>query len=443
MNMGSRLFAALAALALLVGCKGKGSDVARHVVAGPAALRDVARLTGTVEPADTIQVKAQVTQQIMRILVKEGDFVKKGQLLYDLDRTKLLLTHEQLVIAVAEAKLVLKSADRNLAQSQTQIQNGSISANSVQDLEIARDKARLDLQNAQLNLKSNESDLGYTRVTAPQDGQLIRLPVTAGEMAIAANEASGNVLGVIADPSQMKVVVEVSELDYPRLKLGQSVEISTEAQADKLIQGRVTYIPPAASSSSSNASVMVFKVEVTVDRNAPAIDFADVAGGAHHGPGNSAWKRDSSGHRGGGGRDSLARGGNHWGGKIASSPGGGHWSGDSTHRGHHGGKGGGKDSLNTALAPGMTVNVDFVFLERKAEVTVPYDMVTTSKDGSKKMVRVNDDHGLHPKPVQVGATDYKNYEILSGLSAGDTVYAADDGPGGNANGKGQGHGPGF
>jgi RND family efflux transporter MFP subunit len=441
MNMGSRSFAAMAALALLVGCKGKGSDLARHVVAGPAALRDVARLTGTVEPADTIQVKAQVTQQIMHILVKEGDFVKKGQLLFDLDRTKLLLTHEQLVIAVAEAKLVLKSADRNLSQSQTQIQNGSVSANSVQDLEIARDKARLDLQNAQLNLKSNESDLSYTRVTAPQDGQLIRLPVTAGEMAIAANEASGNVLGVIADPSQMKVVVEVSELDYPRLKLGQSVEISTEAQPDKLIQGRVTYIPPAASSSSSNASVMVFKVEVTVDRHAPAIDFADVAGGAHHGSGNPAWKRDSSGQRGSGG-DSLARGGGQWGAKGAASSGGGHWSRDSTRGGHRGGRTGAKDTLNTALAPGMTVNVDFVFLERKADVTIPYDMVTTSKDGSKKMVRVRDDHGLHPKPVQVGATDYKNYEILSGLSAGDTVYAADDANGGTDS-KGKGKGPGF
>jgi RND family efflux transporter MFP subunit len=426
MSMGSRSIAALAALALFAGCKGKVSDSTRHAVAGPAMLRDVARLTGTVEPADTIQVKAQVTQQIMRILVKEGDFVKKGQLLFDLDRTKLLLTHEQLVIAVAEAKLVLKSADRNLAQSQTQIQNGSVSANSVQDLEIARDKARLDLQNAQLNLKSNESDLGYTRVTAPQDGQLIRLPVTAGEMAIAANEASGNVLGVIADPSQMKVVVEVSELDYPRLKLGQSVEISTEAQPDKLIQGRVTYIPPAASSSSSNASVMVFKVEVTVDRHAPAIDFADVAGGAHHGPGNAAWKHDSSGRHGAG--------------KDASSSGS-HWSRDSTHH-HHAGQVGGKDSLNTALAPGMTVNVDFVFLERKADVTIPYDMVTTSKDGSKKMVRVRDERGLHPKPVQVGATDFKNYEILSGLSAGDTVYAEDAaGPG--AEGKGKGKGPGF
>jgi RND family efflux transporter MFP subunit len=434
MSMESRPFALLAAIALLVGCKGKEDAASvRRIAAGPSTLRDVARLTGTVEPSDTIQVKAQVTQQIMRVLVKEGDFVKKGQLLFDLDRTKLSLTHEQLVIAVAEAKLVVKSADRNLAQAQTQIQNGTVSANSVQDLEIARDKARLDLQNAQLNLKSNESDLAYTRVSATRDGQLIRLPVTAGEMAVAANEASGNVLGVIADPTRLKVVVEVSELDYPRLKLNQSVEISTEAQPDKLLPGHVTYIPPAAQASSSNASVMVFKVEVTVDRDAKPINLSDVAGGMHHAWGGRPGR--DSGHGGkswaGAGRDGASA-------KHGGKPSG----GDSLHTRHHGAGGvASKDSLNTTLAPGMTVNVDFVFLERKVDVAIPYDMVTASKDGSRKMVRIKDENGMHPKPVQIGATDFKSYEILSGLSAGDTVYAADDANGGG-NGAGKGRGPG-
>jgi hypothetical protein len=88
----------------------------------------------------------------------------------------------------------------------------------------------------------------------------------------------------------------------------------------------------------------------------------------------------------------------------------------------------------------MTVNVDFVFLERKVDVAIPYDMVTASKDGSRKMVRVRDEKGLHPKPVQIGATDFKSYEILSGLSAGDTVYAADDANGGNGNAPGKGRG---
>jgi len=416
--MRTRAFGAAAVLSLLAGCMGKSaSSNVRTAVAGPAMLRDVARLTGTVEPSDTIQIKSQVTQQILHVLAKEGDFVKKGQLLFDLDREQLQLKHEQLVIAVSSANLTLKSADRDLSRAQVQIQNGSVSADHVQDLEIARDKSRLSLKNAQLDLKSNERDLYYTRITAPRDGQLIRLPVTEGEMAVTASSASGNVLGVIADPTRLKVVVEVSELDYPRLKLGQKVEISTEAQPNKLLQGRVTYIPPSASPSASNTSVMVFKVEVTIDQNAAPVKLSDVAGARVRGGSGKVGSGDTLvGRTGKPGRDSSK-----------------------SHRAA-GGRAAIVDSLNTALAPGMTVNVDFVFLERKVEIAVPYDMVTSSKDGARKMLRVRDEKGLHPKPVQIGSTDFKSYEILTGVSAGDTVFAAEEAAAGGA--KGNAPGPG-
>lgn len=413
---------------VLVGCKGKDSDTpTRHAVAGPASLRDVARLTGTVEPIDTIQVKSEVSYQITKLHVKEGDYVKKGQLLFELDRIQLDLKHQQLIVAVETAKLSLRSAERDLQRAQAQIKNGSVSADHVQDLEIARDKARLALQSSQIDLKSNERDLANTRIVAPRDGQLIRLNVSEGEMAVAASSASGNVLGVIADPTRLKVVVEVSELDFPRLKLGQKVEISTESQPDKLLEGNVSYIPPSAQASTSNASVMVFKVEVTLDASAKSVDYAEVAGGMKHHRPDGAGKGEGKG------------------------------SGDSTsHRHHRETASASKEKLNTTLVPGMTVNVDFVFLERKVEIAVPYDMVTTGSDGMSKTIWVRgkapegDAKGkhagggkgssmmgnFHPKRVQVGSTDYKTYEILSGLSAGDTVFAAPD----TSSKSGKGHG---
>lgn len=420
----------MAAIALLAGCNGRknAASTSRSAVVGPASLRDVARLTGTVEPADTMQVKSEVTYQIKRVLVKEGDFVKKGQLLFDLDRVQLQLKHEQLVIAVATARLSLKSAQRDLERAQIQLKNGSVSADHVQDLEIARDKDKLTLQSAELDLKSNDRDLSNTRITAPRDGQLIRLNVTEGEMAVAASSASGNVLGVIADPTRLKVVVEVSELDFPRLKLGQKVEISTESQADKLLQGVVSYIPPSAQASSSNSSVMVFKVEVTLDMNAKPEDFSEVAGGFKH-------------HRfgGAGGKDSVRsqhvgkQDGHREGGDSARAAA---WKQKAKEREAK------AEKINTTLVPGMTVNVDFVFVERKVDLAVPYDMVSTAADGATKIVWVRGKAkdgeekvrrrpsalagDFHPKRIQAGATDYKSYEILSGLSAGDTIFAAPD-----------------
>lgn len=415
--------AALGTLAFLSGCN-KDSQAAptRSVVAGPASLRDVARLTGTVKPSDSVVVKSEVSGQIKRLLIKAGDFVKKGQLLIELDREQLELKRDQLQIAVETARLALKAAERDLVRGQSQLSGGSVSADHVQDLEMARDRAKLSLRNAELDLKSNVRDLANTRIVSPRDGQVIALNVTEGEMATSVTAASGgSSLAVLADPRDLKVVVEVSELDFPRLKLGQKVEVSTESQSDKLLIGRVSYIPPGAQASATNSSVMVFKVEVTLDKDAKPVDYAEVAGGAkrqHHGEG-----------KGGDGKERARRDSSSRLAKAAAA----------------------KDSSNTSLVPGMTVNVDFVFLERKAEITVPYNLVTVGTDGITRTVWVRkgpgggpngkdgpgakDDKrpsdkdkapGLRPQRIQVGATDYKNTEILAGLALGDTVFAAPD-----------------
>lgn len=410
----------------LVGCKDKTADVpTRSVVVGPASLRDVARLTGTVKPSDSVVVKSEVSGQIKRLLIKAGDFVKKGQLLVEIDREQLELKRDQLQISVETARLTLKAAERDLDRARSQVSTGTVSNDHVQDLEFARDKAKLTLRNAELDLKSNQRDLSNSRIVSPRDGQVIALNVTEGEMATSVTAAAGGTsIAVLADPHDLKVVVEVSELDFPRLKLGQRVEVSTESQSDKLLIGHISYIPPGAQASASNASVMVFKVEVTLDKDAKAVDFSEVAAGA---------KRS---HEGG------AKGGK--GGKEGMS---GHRPGsDSSGKRQHKAVAAARDSVNTSLVPGMTVNVDFVFLERKAELTVPYNLVATGSDGVTRTVWVRRGAGAAPdaksdkksasdkdkapglrsQRVQVGATDYKNTEILSGLSLGDTVFAAPD-----------------
>lgn len=404
----------LGSLALLSGCnKDSQATPSRAVVAGPASLRDVARLTGTVKPSDSVVVKSEVSGQIKRLLIKAGDFVKKGQLLIELDREQLELKRDQLQIAVETAKLTLKAAERDLVRGQSQLTGGSVSADRVQDLEMARDRARLALRNAELDLKSNLRDLSNTRIVSPRDGQVIALNVTEGELATSVTSASGGAsLAVLADPRDLKVVVEVSELDFPRLKLGQKVEISTESQVDKLLIGRVSYIPPGAQASATNASVMVFKVEVTLDKGAKPVDYSEVAGGAKRpyrgeGMNGTKRKRDTTEH---------AR-------KAAAQT----------------------DSSNTTLVPGMTVNVDFVFLERKVEVAVPYNLVTVGSDGitrtvwvrkgpggapdskdAKKSTDKDKAPGLRPQRVQIGATDFKHTEILGGLALGDSVFSAPD-----------------
>jgi hypothetical protein len=102
------------------------------------------------------------------------------------------------------------------------------------------------------------------------------------------------------------------------------------------------------------------------------------------------------------------------------------------------------DSASTGLMPGMTVGVDFVFLQRDVPVAVPYEAIrsgSSAAEGSSATAKAGTASssvsrpatvlvrgakgGLESKQVRIGVTDYRHTEILEGVVAGDTVWISD------------------
>jgi multidrug efflux pump subunit AcrA (membrane-fusion protein) len=145
----------------------------------------------------------------------------------ELDPEPFQLKVDRAAIVVDRAKLALGTAERNLERAKPLVATGSVSADALQDLEVALAKARLDLRDAELNLRETRKDLADSRIAAPMRGRLIALDVEEGEMVAAATSMSGGTtMGTVADPRKMKVEVEVGELDFPRLKQDMEVEVS-------------------------------------------------------------------------------------------------------------------------------------------------------------------------------------------------------------------------
>jgi RND family efflux transporter MFP subunit len=393
------------AAAAMVACGGKNGKEAqgRMVAAAPATLRDAVRFSGSVEPVVQVDLKAEISGRILSLPVEEGAKVRKGVVIAQLDPEPYQLKVDRALLALDRAKLVLSTADRDLQRSKALLSTGTVSKDAVEDLETARRKAELDLRDASLQLREAKKDLASAQIRAPMDGQLIALDVEEGEMVASAEAASGGTtMGVVADPSRMKVEVEVGELDYPRLKPGMRVWVSSGASdGGGRVQGRVTFISSSARASSSSSSVQVFPVEITLDADsasrAPRGAMSESVGqrprpdhGASRDPGRSGKK---------GGRDSSAA-------KAGKE---------------RGPRGGGLD-----LVAGMTVAVDFVFMEREVPVAVPSSAIQKGKgpEGSTVMVK-GPDGKVVSRAVRVGATDYRNTEILEGLVAGDSVLVQD------------------
>jgi len=371
----------LALVAGLSACEKKDDAAAkgRMVAAGPTTLRDAVRFSGSVEPVTQVDLKAEISGRILSLPVEEGAMVEKGAVLLQLDPEPYQLKVDRAALTVDRAKLVISTAVRDLQRSKALLATGTVSNDAVEDLEVARKKAELDLRDAELQLREARKDLANAQVRASMDGQLITLNVEEGEMVASAEAASGGTtLGVVADPSRMKVEVEVGELDYSRLKLGMSVEVSSGSTDGGKLKGTVTFISSSARASSASSSVQVFPVEVSIE-------------------GKGVSKVDGASKGGATASSDKAAGTGKTRGRSAS-----------------------RNAESLDLVAGMTVAVDFLFMERDVPVSVPQSALQKGKGGSTVMVK-GADGKTASRVVRTGATDYRHTEILEGLAAGDSV----------------------
>ncbi len=208
---------------------------------------DIARLvsaTGSLSPLKYGELKFDRAGRIKQIMVKEGDYVKEGQILARLE-------DEQERLSLLQAENALKSAKSELKQAKV-----SSSKNVVQEKER-------QLKERELNLQLREKDLEDTVLKAPFSGVVSKIYVEEGEVASSANiSASSNILRLI-DTSMLFADVSVDEVDISQIKLDQKVQITVDAYPDEVFSGKVVYI---ASETFTSSGLVVIEVKIKLEK---------------------------------------------------------------------------------------------------------------------------------------------------------------------------------
>ncbi|MEG2631068.1 MAG: efflux RND transporter periplasmic adaptor subunit [Comamonas sp.] len=216
---------------------------------------------GTLQPLRSVDVGAQVSGQITRLLVRAGDAVEKGQLLAEIDASVLAATVEagQAQIASLRAQADDARAQHELAQQQhaRQQQLASDEATRLEDLQTAAATlksaaAHIAQYEAQIkqtaaSLRADEARLGYTRIYAPIAGTVTSLDVKEGQT-LNATYQTPTVLR-IADLSRMTVWTDVSEADIRQVKSGMPAYFSTLGSDRRRWSGTVRQVLPAPSAA--------------------------------------------------------------------------------------------------------------------------------------------------------------------------------------------------
>jgi HlyD family secretion protein len=244
--------------------------------------------SGKIEPETKVDVSADVTGRILKIAVKEGDVVRKGQFLIQIDPAQFegAVKRNEALLSSTQASLLQAQANRDQTARQMaralELQKSNpnlISQESVEQAQQASDVAKAvyqtslaQVEQSRAALKEAKDNLARTTLYAPIAGRVTRLAVEEGEVAVPGTfSKETGLLLTVADMSTIIAKVQVDETDVVRLARGDSVQVTIDAFPDTTFVGRVSKISNSAkltstsTSSGSTDKAVDFDVEVTLE----------------------------------------------------------------------------------------------------------------------------------------------------------------------------------
>jgi len=249
---------------------------------GKVPLVSTVACNGRVRAKTKVDISSQVMGQIVTLAVVEGDHVKKGDLLLQIDKAQYDANAQatqaglDALFAQREAdRFAREQAERDLDRTKKNFKASIESEQNLQKAQLMLDSAKANenaderrIEQARANLMGNKDSLRKTTLTSPIDGVVTAKPVEQGENAIVGTMNNpGTVLLTVSDMSIVEGEMEVDETDVPHVKLGQKATLTFDAYPDKKFEGKVTEIggsPITKSALGTDSSAVNFKVKVQV-----------------------------------------------------------------------------------------------------------------------------------------------------------------------------------
>jgi HlyD family secretion protein len=269
--------------------KGKGGR--QGVQVDSVTLGDVSstvRAPAKVQPETLVKLSANVPGEVVRLAVKEGDPVKKGQFLLQLDSAQYeaQLRQSQAALDAAKSNLALSEVALERSESLLKRKESLFEKKLVspEEIEIARternaDKARVDVNREEVArataaVQSAQDSLRKTVFNSPIDGTVTQLNVERGEIVMVGTMNNpGTVVLSVADLRRMKVEADVDETDVATVRLGQTATVKVDALPDTTLTGRVVEIAnsPKVSELGTQEQQTNFVVDVMIDNPPPTL----------------------------------------------------------------------------------------------------------------------------------------------------------------------------
>lgn len=231
-------------------------------------------LSGSVISDNQKMMTSRYMGYVKNMAVSEGDIVKKGQLLYEIDSKEIEAAERQVDLAISQARLALQMNKNqynnvltNLARHQRLYKKKMVSKYELETLELAAEnlKDMVKISEEQVNQALAKKDevlnqYHYLKISAPNDGVIVAKKLNEGEMAIPGMPAV-----ILTDLSRLKIVAEISETQLKDISLGKVVSVQIPSLGLSTT-GKISSVIP-----NSNPMTHKFKIKIEFDHKGRSV----------------------------------------------------------------------------------------------------------------------------------------------------------------------------
>lgn len=267
------IFTAIAAILIALTCVAifKKRDVLITVQTDTVTRRNLTELVvanGKIQPVVQVVISPEVAGEIVALPVKEGNRVKKGDLLvqikpdnYQASRNSAEAVYRSALASKTLSQAELEKAGAEFKRNEQLFRTKLVSDSVWLDYKTAFDVAKLRYTNAvnqvdqaRYGLDKATDDLSKTTILAPMDGTITRLRSQLGERVLGTSFNMGTEIMTVANLEAMEARVDIGEIDVVLIKPGQKVRLEVDAFKDRKFTGLVTEIANSSKTSTSYSS---------------------------------------------------------------------------------------------------------------------------------------------------------------------------------------------
>ena len=222
--------------------------------------------SGSVESVNEVDVGAQASGKITKLYVKLGQEIKKGEMIADIDSTTQIntLNTKKAALVSYQAQLKAKKTAYDVAlssynrlsklytQKATSLDSVNTAKSTLDNAKVEMEAIEANIKQAEIEVNTAETNVGYTKITAPMDGTVISVPVSEGQT-VNANQTAPTIV-TIADLSKMKIKPEISEGDITKVKAGQEVSFTILSDSQTVYHSVIDSVDPANTTTSDSSS---------------------------------------------------------------------------------------------------------------------------------------------------------------------------------------------